>query len=69
MLARRDTGEKQAVTLDALEQTITSTLEDIQQTMYEKLKNDYMKNIKRPHNRRHRAASCRRKVDQSHVVR
>lgn len=38
MLARRDTGEKQAVTLDALEQTITATLEDIQRTMFEKAK-------------------------------
>ena len=38
MLARRDTGEKQAITLDALEQAITATLEDIQQTMYEKAK-------------------------------
>lgn len=38
MLARRDTGEKQAVTLEALEQTITATLEDIQRTMYEKAK-------------------------------
>ena len=38
MLARRDTGEKQAVNLDALEQTITATLEDIQRTMFEKAK-------------------------------